>query len=183
MLGIVLEPKTVIVASTNPVKVEVARRAFTMVFPQEEFVFKEAKSESGVPDQPIGEETRKGATNRVAVIKEKHPDADFWIGQEGGLFREGDRLYNRAWIAIADRTGITAESSTSHFYLPPKIAKYIHDGMELGDANDKFFGTTNIKQGIGGLGHLTDGIINRTEYYLQAAVIALSELKHREWYK
>lgn len=54
--------------------------------------------------------------------------------------------------------------------------------MELGHANDKFFSTINSKQGIGAAGHLTDGIIDRESYYLQAAIIALSELKHKDWY-
>ena len=114
------QPKTVIVASTNPVKVEVARRAFAAVFSQEEFVFKEVKSQSGVPDQPIGEQTREGAKNRLAFIQQEYPDAHFWISQEGGLFKEAGRLYNRAWIMVTDQTGFVAESSTAQFYLPKK---------------------------------------------------------------
>ena len=55
--------------------------------------------------------------------------------------------------------------------------------MELGDANDKFFSSVNSKQGIGAIGYLTDGLIDRENYYLQAAIIALSELKHQDWYK
>jgi len=35
---------------------------------------------------------------------------------------------------------------------------------------------------LGAIGHLTDGIYDRTEYYLQPAVIALSEIKHEDWF-
>ncbi len=84
--------KSVIVASTNPVKIEVARRAFTAVFPDEEFDVQGVKSESGVPDQPMEGEARQGALNRLAFVKEKYPDADYWSSQEGGLFRDGERL-------------------------------------------------------------------------------------------
>lgn len=110
--------KTVVVASTNPVKVEVAKRAFAAVFPDDTFEFTSVKSDSGVPDQPIDDETRQGARNRLTFVQKQHPDADFWISQEGGLFHEGERLANRAWIAVADRQGFIAESSTASFYLP-----------------------------------------------------------------
>ena len=86
--------KNVIVASENPVKVAVAKRAFLAVYPSEMFNFLPVKSESGVPDQPMDEETEQGALNRLAFIRELHPEADFWISQEGGLFTDGNDLYN-----------------------------------------------------------------------------------------
>lgn len=174
--------KTVVIASTNPVKVAVAERAFTAVFPGELFDFVPVKSDSGVPDQPFENETRKGAQNRLAYVRKSNPEADYWISQEGGLCKEGDRIFNRAWIAVCDKSGFTAEASTSNFYLPKKVIGYIQEGMDLGQADDKFFGIENSGQGIGGVGHLTDGLINRTEYYLPAAIIALSEIKHQDWY-
>lgn len=175
--------KIVVIASTNPVKIEVAKCAFVAVFPDETFDFVSVQSESGVPDQPMGEETRKGAKNRVAYVREKYPNGDFFVGQEGGLHTEGSRLYSRAWIAIMNKEGFLAESSTASFYLPIAIAQYVEEGMELGDACDKFFQSVNSKQGIGAIGHLTNGIINRAEYYLQTAIVALSELKHNNWYR
>ena len=174
--------KTVIIASKNPVKIDVAKRAFSAVFPSETFQFEAVKSESGVGDQPMDEETRHGAQNRLKYILQQRPDADFWISQEGGLHREGERLFNRAWIVVTDKTGLVTESSTAQFYLPTEITSYIKQGMELGTATDKFFNTVNTKHGVGAIGYLTDGIIDRAEYYLPAAIIALSELKHRDWY-
>lgn len=174
--------KIVIIASENPVKIEVAKRSFSAVFPGEEFDVAGMRSESGVPDQPMDEETRQGARNRLRYVRERRPDADFWISQEGGLCREEGKLFSRAWIAAADRTGSVAESSTAQFYLPKMIADLIREGKELGTATDDFFKTVNSKHDIGAIGHLTDGIISRTEYYLPAAIIALSELKHREWF-
>ena len=61
-----------------------------------------------------------------------------------------------------------------------QITVYIREGMELGDAFDKFFNSINSKQGIGATGFLTDGLIDREQYYLQAAIIAVSELKHKD---
>ncbi len=174
--------KTVIIASLNPVKVNVAKRTFKAVYPSEDFEFVATKSESGVPDQPMNDETRNGARNRLEFVRKTHPDADFWISQEGGLFEEGTRMFNRAWIMVCDAGGRISESSTACFYLPAKISTYVREGMELGHANDLFFSSVNSKQGIGAIGYLTDGLINREEYYLQTAIIALSELRHKDWY-
>ncbi len=172
----------IIVASENPVKVNVAKRAFALLYPEEEMTFIAVKSDSGVPDQPMDDETEQGALNRLIFIRDNHTDADFWISQEGGLFRDGERLYNRAWVMVADRDGYVTKSSTALFYLPTDVAKYVREGMELGLANDKFFGAVNSKHGLGAIGYLTDGAIDREAYYLQAAVIAISEIKHKDWY-
>jgi inosine/xanthosine triphosphatase len=174
--------RTVIVASENPVKINVAKRAFAGVFPKEEFNFIAIRSESGVSEQPMDDETKKGAENRLRYIIERHEDADFWISQEGGLCRDKDRLFERAWILVTDKSGFVSESSTAQFYLPKLMTEYINGGLELGHAADKFFNGKNSKHGIGAIGYLTDGLIDRAEYYLPAAIIALSALKHKEWY-
>lgn len=174
--------KRVIVASKNPAKIEVARLAFAAVFPDETFEVQGVQSRSGVPDQPMEEETRQGALNRLAYVKQLHPDADYWSAQEGGLFRDGEHLAERAWLAMGDQAGTVTEASTASFQIPLEIAKLVESGLELGDAGDKFFGTVNSKQGLGVVGQLTDGVIDRTQYYLPAAIIALSQLKHKDWY-
>ena len=174
--------KKVIIASTNPVKIKVAEKAFTSVFPSEKFEFIGVKSESGVPDQPMGDETVQGARNRLSFVKKEHPHSDYWISQEAGLFEEDEKLFVRAWIVVCDKDGFIGESSTTHFYLPKEMTKYIKGGMELGDAADKFFASVNLKHGMGTVGVLTSGIIDRTEYNLQPAILALSEVKHKDWY-
>lgn len=174
--------KKVIVASENPVKINVTKRAFSAVFPDEEFEFIAVKSTSGVPEQPMEDETRQGAENRLQFVKKLYSEADFWISQEGGVFRDGKSLCNRAWIMVADKSEFVGISSTPHFYLPNNIVENIDKGLDLSEAGDIFFATSNTGQASGVVGHLTDGCIDREEYYLQAAIIALSELKHREWY-
>jgi inosine/xanthosine triphosphatase len=174
--------KKVIVASQNPVKINVAKRAFSAVFPTEEFEFVAVKSASGVPEQPLEDETRQGAESRLQFVKEQYPEADFWISQEGGVFRDGKSLCNRAWVMVSDQSGFIGISSTPHFYLPKNIVENIGKGLDLSEAGDLFFSTHNTGQSSGVIGHITEGCIDREEYYLPAAMIALSELKHREWY-
>ena len=91
-------------------------------------------------------------------------------------------MYTQAWIVICDNEGRLTKASTVGFRLPSKIVVDIKNGSELGDATDTFFGSQNSKHGLGAIGHITDGVINREDLYLQPAVIALSELKHHQWY-
>ncbi len=176
--------KNIVIASENPVKVAVAKAAFARVFPDEGFMFVPVKSVSGVPDQPVNEETTKGALNRLAYVQQLHPQADYWMSQEGGIHTEGHRYYCRAVIAVSDSSCYTAVAETAKFYLPTGIVELImRDDMELGQAIDTFFAQKNTKHGIGAVGYMTDGLITREAYYEQAAIIALSELKHKDWYK
>lgn len=50
---------------------------------------------------------------------------------------------------------------TASFFLPEAIATLVKGGLELGDADDKVFGSTNNKQSGGTVGHLTNGVIGR----------------------
>ena len=170
------------VASTNPVKIEVAKQAFQHVFPHENKELVGVPSDSGVPDQPFDDQVLQGAQNRLKNIIETHPQADYWISQEGGLYHEGGRLFNRAWILVRDRDGAIGKSSTASFYIPTEITEYVMSGDELGTASDKFFHTLNSKQKGGAISTITDGLIDRTAYYLDSAIIALCQVVHKDWY-
>jgi non-canonical (house-cleaning) NTP pyrophosphatase len=55
-------------------------------------------------------------------------------------------------------------------------------GLNLSDAADLFFKTHGTGVGSGVIGHLTDGLIDRTEYYIPAAIIALAQVKNNQWF-
>ena len=76
----------VIVGSHNPIKLETTEEAFAIMFPNTDISFQTFNSPSGVPEQPFGgEETKTGAKNRADGCKQKYPEADYWVGIEGGL--------------------------------------------------------------------------------------------------
>jgi non-canonical (house-cleaning) NTP pyrophosphatase len=65
-----------------------------------DFEVRGEESPSGVPDQPMGEETQKGAYNRAHFLKAKYPE-DIIISIENGLFLRQDGDYDdRAVIII-----------------------------------------------------------------------------------
>ena len=124
---------------------------------------------------------------------------DFSVGLEGGLDggleNPPDDLWCMAWMAIygsqsAVCTAAKAEddaftsskvdqmqwgyAKTAAFLLPPALCELIFDkDMELGDADDIVFKRVNSKHGQGTVGKLTNGQIDRTEYYVHALKLAL----------
>eukprot|EP00578_Thalassiosira_sp_NH16_P003723 CAMPEP_0181137766 /NCGR_PEP_ID=MMETSP1071-20121207/33877_1 /TAXON_ID=35127 /ORGANISM="Thalassiosira sp., Strain NH16" /LENGTH=259 /DNA_ID=CAMNT_0023224535 /DNA_START=176 /DNA_END=953 /DNA_ORIENTATION=+ len=65
-------------------------------------------------------------------------------------------------------------AKTGSFLLPPALCKLvIEEGMELGHADDRVFERVNSKHSGGTVGILTDGMIDRADYYVHALKLAL----------
>lgn len=170
--------KTVMVASANPVKIQASRNGFERMFPREHFRVTGIAAPSGVSDQPMSdEETYQGAMNRALSAAQQAPDADYWIGIEGGLEEVDGELRGFAWIVVRDRERI-GKSRTATFIIPDEVAALIHEGKELGDADDIVFNRSNSKQLNGSVGILTGDVMDRTEYYEHALVLALIPFKN-----
>ncbi len=166
-------PLKIVIASRNPVKGQAVLRGFQQVFPDKSFELIFAEAPSGVSEQPVGDgETRLGAVNRIEAVKKSHPGADYWSAIEGGVDDEQGQLSAFAWIVVADgqRTGWSRSAS---FFLPPRVAEYVRQGMELGDADDRVFGRSNSKKQNGAVGILTADAIDRAELYKHAVLLAL----------
>lgn len=163
----------VIVGSKNPVKLACTEDAFSAAF-STEFLVNGVNAASLVSDQPVGDgETLLGAINRATNSRIAFPEADYWVGIEGGVGRDEFGMTAFAWIYVLDRSGLSGKAKTGCFYLPQGIVDLMDQGMELGAADDQFFAKENSKQSGGSVGLLTHGIINRKEYYTQAIILAL----------
>lgn len=173
---------TLVVASTNPVKVQAATDGFLRLFPGSELNVIAAGVPSEVAQQPISdEETLRGALNRSANAQAAQPDADYWIGIEGGIQPIGSEMIAFAWIVVRSREMI-GKGRTGTFFLPPAVAKLIRQGQELGDADDIVFGRVNSKQDNGAVGLLTDNVIDRAQLYEHAMILALIPFKNGALY-
>ena len=162
------------VASKNPVKIKCTELAFQQVFNNTPFTIHGVDVPSDVADQPMSdEETRQGAINRAKNAKVSNPKADFWVGIEGGIQENEDgEMLAFAWVHILSENQ-QGQSRTATFTLPPKITALIHQGIELGKADDIVFKRENSKQKSGAVGILTHDLIGRVEYYQPAVVLAL----------
>jgi inosine/xanthosine triphosphatase len=169
--------KQVIVASLNPIKIAAARAGFTRMFPSEEWGFHGHTMPSGVSAQPMDSaETLLGAKNRAEAAQQAFPEADFWIGLEGGVELVGDSdMEVFAWMYIIGPEGRHSHAKTSTFFLPSKVTA-------LGHADDLVFGRQNSKQGDGAVGLLTHGLIDRANYYEPAVILALIPFANPDLY-
>ena len=171
----------VIIASKNPVKINCVREAFSLAMPAKSLVFEGVAVPSGVSDQPMSDdETYQGARNRAFNAANAHEGA-FHVGIEGGIEDDGQIMTAFAWVVIVHQ-GSIGKAKTATFELPQRIAALVRAGVELGHADDQVFQRENSKQKDGAVGILTNGIIDRTEYYKQAVLLACVPFLHPALY-
>lgn len=85
----------IVLASTSAIKLDACRRAFP------DAVIETVKAPSGVSEQPIGDETLRGAFNRITAARLAVPDADVYVSIENGLFVENGEHIDCAVVVMA----------------------------------------------------------------------------------
>ena len=168
----------VYIASENPVKIEATREGFQAVFPGQDFSCQGFSVPSGVPDQPMSdEETYRGAANRAKFLQTRYPNADYWVGIEGGTCPANPTTEAFAWIVVRNARQ-TGQARSASFPLPPDVVRLLDMGIELGLANDKVFSQYGSKLKGGAVGSLTNGAVSRTDLYVQPVKLALIPFIH-----
>jgi inosine/xanthosine triphosphatase len=164
-----------LVGSVNPVKVAAVRDVFESHFPSVQVEGIEVPS--GVPAQPVGDDTFIGAENRaqalVSLNAQRGLGAEFCVGLEGGIAQHHARWFAFGAICIADAAGRLGFGASPLFELPPGVVDDLLGGNELGDVMDRLAGERNTKQRGGAVGTLTGGRITRRELYAQGVAMAL----------
>ena len=127
-------------------------------------------------------ETKQGATNRAEVCKSEYPNADFYVGLEGGLEKIEGKYWVFAWMCVLGKQNVRGFGRTGSFLLPPKVSQLIDHGEELGIATDKVFDDTNSKYKGGIIGILTNENITRKDFYRNALIFALIPFVKSELY-
>jgi inosine/xanthosine triphosphatase len=173
---------TIACASTNPVKIAASRLGFARMFPDETFRVDPVAVPSAVAEQPPSSgETLRGATARAAAVRTVCPDADFWIGIEGGVDEQDGVMEAFAWVVVLSPRG-WGRSRSGSFPLPPAVTELVRSGVELGPADDRVFGRRDSKKKEGAIGLLTGNVVDRTALYAEAVVLALVPFKNRRLY-
>ncbi|MBP8997545.1 MAG: DUF84 family protein, partial [Anaerolineaceae bacterium] len=91
--------KTIIIASDNPVKARAAQSGFERLFPEESFLVHPLNPALPLPAQPFSdEETLQCAVERVRGIRKLEPQADYWVGIEGGVTERSIGMETFAWV-------------------------------------------------------------------------------------
>jgi inosine/xanthosine triphosphatase len=174
----------VLVGSANPVKIGAARDVFEQYFQDVEVVGVEVAS--GVPAQPVGDDTFAGAENRaralVSLNRERELRADYCAGPEGGIAQLYRRWFAFGVLCVADAEGRLGFGVSPLFELPPGITGDLLAGEELGHVVDRLSGQHNTKQKGGAIAFLTQDRVNRRELYAQGLAMALVPFLNEELY-
>lgn len=171
-----------IVASLNPVKIDCARRGFEKLFPGVPLDVSGVEVPSGVSPQPYDSaETLQGALNRARNARSASPQAQYWVGIEGGIEDVGGEMAVFAWVVVLSENRC-GKGRSGTFFLPQPLADLVRGGKELGEADDLVFGRVNSKQANGAIGLLTGDVIDRAGYYEHAVIMALIPFKNPQLY-
>lgn len=172
----------VVVGSRNPVKIAAARAVLRRVY-AEGVEVEAAEVESGVPDQPWGdEETVRGARRRAERAL-RVDGAGLGVGFEGGLIEVGGEIFTCAWCVVMRRDGTTGVAGGANLLLPPAVAEAVRGGRELGPTMDALTGLEDTKQHRGAIGILTKGYLDRQSAYEQLLTLAMARLLTPEYYE
>lgn len=175
----------ILVGSKNPVKIESVKEAFGKYFKSIEVIGYSV--DSGVPDQPVNEETFEGAKNRALALLAKNRSenlgADYFVGIEGGITELYSRWFAFGCMCVVNRAGETGFGTSAHFELPENVVRELLNGKELGDVMDDLQNKSNTKQKHGAIGYFTNGVMSRAELYVPGLVTALIPFLHEEYFR
>ncbi|MCG7844097.1 MAG: inosine/xanthosine triphosphatase [Methanomassiliicoccales archaeon] len=166
--GKLLRPLKVRVGSLNPVKVAAVREVLQRFHPQVEIVAVDVHT--SVNEQPWGRESEAGA---LARAQESLGDGDLGVGIEAGVWEREDGLYDVQYCAIVDGMGRTSIGHGMGFRYPPSIAERVRQGSSVGRACGELFEEGDQGSGIGAIGILTKGALDRKTLTEQAVLAAM----------
>jgi inosine/xanthosine triphosphatase len=175
----------VLVGSRNPVKTGAVAEVFASYYGDVEV--RGVEVESGVPAQPVGDDTWTGALNRALALQERSRaeglGAAYCVGLEGGIAQLAGRWYTFGVICIADARSRCGFGVSPMFELPPAIVGRLLAGEELGHVIDDLSGAENTKQKGGAIAFFTAGRVDRRQLYAQGAVMALVPFLNESLYR
>ena len=171
----------ILIGTKNPGKIEGARRSLDNYF--DNYEIEGVKVPSMVAEQPVGNDTYIGASNRVQNLvkyaKENNIDADFYIAVESGLVNHFDKWFITNVAVIQDRNGYESVGTSASFPVPEKYVKSIIQNT-LGTVMDEIFSKHDLRSSTGGIGILTHDFITRIDLNTQAFTMALTQFVNQK---
>jgi inosine/xanthosine triphosphatase len=180
--GKMLRPIIVYVGTKNQVKLQATRTVFSEIFTDVKVRVKGFEVESGVDEQPFGNDTVNGAITRARTVMKKDDkpnkggqQPDFGVGIEAGLIWNSrvKNYFDVQYCAVIDKTGRVTIGHGSGFQYPEKVIEDVKTGRTIGEAMEVLTGIEDIGKKRGAIGYLSKNILNRTELTEQAVLMAM----------
>lgn len=182
-----MKKTTILIGTTNQGKIEGLKLAFQKYVDFGEVEVIGIKADSEVAEQPFNTDTYLGAKNRVKNIKKYAKDnnieVDYFTAIESGIMNNLGVWQVVNIAVIEDNKNLHSYGVSAGFPLPNYVAKEAQKtnltvAMDLAFNKDE--ASTN-RQGKGGIGFLTDNVINRIDLAIQAFVMAIIPLRKPFW--
>jgi len=160
------------VGTGNSLKVEAVRAVFAVAFPGDSIEVMAVNVPSGVPAQPFGDQVAIGAINRAhgALF-----DADYGVGIEAGIvhFPGCNERFSVQFCAIIDRDGEVTVGHGPGYTLPREVIAALEAGSDLNREMSRISGIDEIREKMGAIGYLSNGITDRLAITREAVLMAL----------
>ncbi|MGA9139160.1 MAG: inosine/xanthosine triphosphatase [Methanocella sp.] len=170
----------VAVGTNNPVKAAAVKNVFTRIYGN--VTVDARKVSSGVPPQPFGSDTVKGAITR-AKNAYKSGEYDYGVGIEAGLSDVEGFIIDVQFCAIFDVIDGITLGCGSGFEYPPIVISEVLAGREVGDVMSEVSGIEDLGKSLGAIGYLSHGMLDRTQLTEQSVLMALIPRMNHELYK
>lgn len=161
--------------TANPAKLEAIRAAASSLLG--DALVDSLDVDSGVPDQPWGDEqTAQGALARAQAAL-AGLNADYGIGVESGVVDgPGGHVYVVSWAAAVDRSGMAGYGASERFPVPAGLEAELRGGAELGPLLDNLFGQPGLARREGAVSVFTEGRRDRAQILSIAVLHSLIAL-------
>lgn len=173
----------VVVGTLNPAKLRSVKMALSQIFPQiQDIQIIGTSVASGVSPQPLSDsESIRGAKTRCLNALLEYPNADYAVGIEGGIQEISGLFFESGWIAVRGKEEIRRTTGCDYgigasgsYQLSEVIMSRIRLGKELGVVVDELMTMENVKQNLGAMGLVTNGLIPRDVAYVHGIIFAFA---------
>ena len=160
------------VGSGNLLKVEAVRAVFATAFPEDSIEVTAVDVPSGVAEQPFDSDLAAGAINRARAAL---LDADYGVGIEAGIvsFPGCEERFSVQFCAIVDQDGKITVGHGPGYTLPSEVLAKLDAGSDLNREMSRISGIDEIRDKIGAVGYLSNGITDRLTITREAILMAL----------
>ncbi len=147
----------VVIGSNNKDKQKIVKEALSGLNLDIEIIG--TKVSSGITDQPLDKQTTiQGSINRAKKAKKAHPNAELWIGLEGGLHDYGDGYHLVTFVCLMDKDNNQYIGKWNEIHLPEEVSKEVKKGGQFGNAIRNYAKKNDVNENL----------ISRFEPFIQA---------------
>jgi len=123
----------IVLGSKSEDKKEILKKAFKELHLKP--VVESVEVDSEITDQPLDKETtHKGAVNRARNARKIKPNADLWVGLEGGLHDYGEGYHLVTIVCLIDQCGKEYLGNGTEIALPKTVSQRVKKGEQFGHA-------------------------------------------------